>query len=200
MKASSALRWRNTICSATLLGRTISPLKDWLKLSAAGRGKAIFVEATCANCHRHGGIGTEVGPDLSTLTDKSPETLLVAVIDPNRAFFQRFVEYTAVTTDGLIKLGLLSEETSSSITLVDTAGKSHVVLRTDLDELVSMNRSHMPEGLEASYAWIRDVLLSGLRELGLEVKPSRGVPGADRSPLCFAASTGTIRDRPGIVA
>ena len=113
------------------------------------RGKKIFVEATCANCHRHGGVGTEVGPDPSTLTDKSPEVLLVAVIDPNRAFFQRFVEYTAVTTDGLIKLGLLSEETSSSITLVDTAGKPHVVLRTDLDELVSMNRSHMPEGLEA---------------------------------------------------
>jgi lipoate-protein ligase A len=49
----------------------------------------------------------------------------------------------------------------------------------------------LPEGLKGSYAWIRDVLLSGLRELGLEVEPSRGIPGADRSPLCFAASTGT---------
>ncbi len=49
----------------------------------------------------------------------------------------------------------------------------------------------LPNGLEASYAWIREVLISGLRELGLEVTASRVVPGADRSPLCFAASTGT---------
>jgi lipoate-protein ligase A len=49
----------------------------------------------------------------------------------------------------------------------------------------------LPDGLEASYAWIRDVLLSGLSELGLEVESSRGVAGGDRSPLCFEASTGT---------
>jgi len=48
----------------------------------------------------------------------------------------------------------------------------------------------LPEGLVASYAWIRNILLSGLRELGLEVEPGRGAAGADRSPLCFEASTG----------
>jgi lipoate-protein ligase A len=49
----------------------------------------------------------------------------------------------------------------------------------------------LPDGLEASTTWIRDVLISGLQDLGLEVEPSAGVGGAERSPLCFHASTGT---------
>jgi len=49
----------------------------------------------------------------------------------------------------------------------------------------------LPDGLEASYGWIRDVLLGGLSELGLEVASSPGAAGGDRSPLCFEASTGT---------
>ena len=42
-------------------------------------------QKVCATCHRLGGVGTEVGPDLAALADKSPESLLVAILDPNRA-------------------------------------------------------------------------------------------------------------------
>ena len=57
-------------------------------LSMAGdpeAGRAVFGEH-CALCHRLDGQGTEVGPDLAALTDRSPEALLVAILDPNRAF------------------------------------------------------------------------------------------------------------------
>ena len=44
---------------------------------------------------------------------------------------------------------MLVEETTTSLTLADTAGKLHAVLRKDLDEFISTGRSHMPEKLEA---------------------------------------------------
>jgi len=113
------------------------------------RGKEMFVEATCSTCHRFRGLGEEIGPDLTTLTDRSPQNLLVSVIDPNRAVLERFVEHIAVTDEGLTYPGMLLEETSNSVTLVNTEGKRGVILRRDLDELVYTGRSHMPEGLEA---------------------------------------------------
>ena len=47
----------------------------------------------CASCHRLGKEGVEVGPDLATLTDKSPEALLIAILDPNRAFETKYTEF-----------------------------------------------------------------------------------------------------------
>ncbi len=111
-------------------------------------GKKMFTEATCADCHKLEDVGKHVGPDLRTLVDKSPQALLVATIDPNRALEDRFIEYTAVTTDGLQLSGMLLEETGNSITLVDAKGQPHVILRKDVEELVSNRRSHMPEGLQ----------------------------------------------------
>jgi len=113
------------------------------------RGKNLFVETTCSDCHLLDGVGNDITTDLRTLVDKSPGALLVALVDPNRAVEDKYIEYTAVTADGLILAGMLVEETSTSITLADNKGKLHVVLRRDLDELISMGRSHMPEKLEA---------------------------------------------------
>jgi putative heme-binding domain-containing protein len=113
------------------------------------RGKKMFVEATCSTCHRYRDIGEQIGPDLETLIDRSPKTLLVAVIDPNRACIDRYVEYVALTGEGLTHSGMLLEETSNSITLVDAEGKRKVILRKDLDELIFTGRSHMPEKLQA---------------------------------------------------
>lgn len=112
------------------------------------RGKSLFVEATCSVCHRLEDLGEQIGPDLKTLIDRSPQNLLVAVIDPSRAFLERFAEYIAVTVDGLQHGGMLLDETSNSILLVDVDGNRHVILRKDIEELVNTGRSHMPEGLE----------------------------------------------------
>jgi putative membrane-bound dehydrogenase-like protein len=113
------------------------------------RGKKVFVEATCATCHLFRDVGQRIGPDLETLIDRSSKTLLVAVVDPNRACIDRYAEHVAVTKDGLTHPGMLVEETSNSATLVNADGMRQVLLRKDLDELVFTGRSHMPEGLPA---------------------------------------------------
>ena len=111
------------------------------------RGLQIFTK-TCATCHQLGGVGHQVGPDLASVGDKSPEGLLTAVLDPNRSVEARYINYMAVTKNGLTMTGVLANETGNSITLVGPDGKQQVILRTDLEELVSSNKSAMPEGLE----------------------------------------------------
>ena len=111
------------------------------------RGLQIFTK-TCASCHLLGGVGHQVGPDLASVGDKSPQGLLISVLDPNRSVEARYINYMAATKNGLSVTGVLASETGNSITLLGPEGKQQVILRTDLEELVSSNKSVMPEGLE----------------------------------------------------
>ncbi|HND53378.1 MAG TPA: c-type cytochrome, partial [Pirellulaceae bacterium] len=64
-----------------------------------GRGKATFTKK-CAVCHRLEGQGHLVGPDIASIGNKSPEALLVAMLDPNRAIEDRYLDYSLLTIDG----------------------------------------------------------------------------------------------------
>ncbi|HEV7223783.1 MAG TPA: PVC-type heme-binding CxxCH protein [Pirellulales bacterium] len=141
-----------------------------LKLSGdPAQGAAVFKKA-CSQCHRLGDVGHAVGPDLTALTDKSPESLLVAVFDPNRAVEAKFLNYSAVTADGIVHTGMLGAETSASITLLASEGKQVSLLRKDLEAFEGSSKSLMPEGLEKDLP-PRDVA-DLLRYLGA-FKPAR---------------------------
>jgi putative heme-binding domain-containing protein len=111
------------------------------------RGKLLFTK-TCATCHQHAGVGKDLGPKLAALQDKSPEFLLTAILDPNRAIDQKYHAYTVVTQNGLALSGLITAETANSIELMDAQGKAHTILRIDIEELANTGISFMPEGLE----------------------------------------------------
>lgn len=111
------------------------------------RGAQVFGKH-CAGCHKLGDVGHVVGPDLASVGDKSPQGLLVAVLDPNRVVEARYVNFTALTKNGQTFTGVLASETGNSVTLLMQEGKQQVILRSDLDELLSTGKSPMPEGLE----------------------------------------------------
>jgi putative membrane-bound dehydrogenase-like protein len=113
----------------------------------AERGAKVFAKS-CAVCHQYTGNGPLVGPDLASVKDRTPEGLLIAILDPNRAVEPRYLNYLAVTKKGQTFTGLIAAESSASITLVGADGKRRELLRSDLDELTGTNKSVMPEGLE----------------------------------------------------
>lgn len=113
----------------------------------AQRGGEHF-RKVCAQCHKLGETGYPVGPDLAALSDKSPEALLTAILDPNRAVEAKFLTYVAVTKDGKTQQGLLAAETATSVTLLAAEAKQQTLLRNDIDELSASAKSLMPEGLE----------------------------------------------------
>ena len=89
-----------------------------------------------------------MGPDLATLNDKSPEALLVAILDPNRAFESKYAGFTVATDDGRVLTGLIAGETASAITLRSQEGRDDVLLRSEIDEMAGSGQSLMPEGVE----------------------------------------------------
>ncbi len=113
----------------------------------ATRGADVF-RKNCASCHRLRDLGHEVGPDLTTVADRSFAAMLIAVFDPNRAVESRYLGFDVRTTDGRVLSGLIAAETGTSITLRRQEGVEDVLLRADIEEMASSGKSLMPEGLE----------------------------------------------------
>ncbi len=133
------------------------------------RGHAVFVRA-CAGCHRLGDVGHEVGPDLAALTDRTPEALAIAILDPNREVDARYASYAAALADGRVLTGLIASETGNAITLKRQDGQTDVILRDDLDDLRGTGQSLMPEGLE------RDIPPTDLADLLAFLDQPQGAP------------------------
>lgn len=70
-------------------------------------------------------------------------------------------------------------------------GGGTVLHGRDLSYAVAAPCGHpdLPRGMLESYAWIRDVVVSGLRAAGLDARASSTPAGGERSEVCFAAST-----------
>jgi putative heme-binding domain-containing protein len=113
----------------------------------AKHGAALFLQ-NCATCHYFRGQGNAVGPDLGALGNKTAQTLLVAILDPNQAIEARYIGYTAVTKNERELTGVVTSETPTSITVKAAGGSEETVLRGDLVSLTSSGLSLMPEGLE----------------------------------------------------
>jgi len=111
------------------------------------KGAALF-RNTCTPCHYLRGQGSNVGPNLGSLTDKSPSDFLTAILDPNAAVEPRFIAYNIETKDGRSLTGVISAETGTTITLVQGGGTVEKILRSDIDEIRASGLSMMPEGLE----------------------------------------------------
>jgi putative heme-binding domain-containing protein len=114
----------------------------------AARGRAVF-ETLCAPCHRVGDLGNDVGPNLSTIRQWSPEQVMINILDPNREVAPNFVSYTVETKDGRTLDGMIAEESAASLTLKRAGGVQETVLRRDIAQLTGSSLSLMPEGLEA---------------------------------------------------
>ena len=113
----------------------------------AEAGQKVFVE-NCAKCHRHADLGESIGPDLSGMSVRPAADLLVDILDPNRSVEGNFQQYMVITDDGRTTSGLMVAETRTTLELLDTEAKRHVVLRDDIEELVTSGKSLMPEGFE----------------------------------------------------
>ncbi|MFN4257689.1 MAG: PVC-type heme-binding CxxCH protein [Gemmataceae bacterium] len=114
----------------------------------ATRGQAVF-KKVCATCHRLENVGVEVGPDLlSALKTKTPEGLLIDILDPSREVDPRFLNYIVLTKAGKTVTGMIAAETASSLTLRRAEKEEDTVLREQIEEIQATPQSVMPEGLE----------------------------------------------------
>ncbi len=112
---------------AEAMARYAGSASNW-ETADVVRGKLLFTQH-CANCHRIDGVGHVVGPDISDSRDKTPASLLAAILDPSSAIDASFVTYQALTLDGEIITGLLADESGDAVTLTIPGGQTRRVAR-----------------------------------------------------------------------
>ncbi len=124
----------------------VSPLLaggDW------ARGKALFEgreAARCADCHTFRGRGGNIGPDLSNLEHRDPESVLRDIREPNAAINPDHLTYTAALKDGRVLSGIVRSE-GDRLHIGDREGRTVVVARDEVEALRPEATSTMPEGL-----------------------------------------------------
>ena len=113
----------------------------------ASKGKAVF-QKNCRNCHSIDPADKQLGPDLRSLTSRSPQSLLTAILDPSQTIDPRYVVYAMVLEDGSVRSGLIKGEDASSITLSVQSGHRQVILRKSIEQMARARVSFMPDGFE----------------------------------------------------
>lgn len=95
-------------------------------------------------------MGVDVGPPLSDVKVKPPEGLLSDILDPNRMFEARWSAYSIETKDGRTLSGLIQSETPDAVVLAMMGGAKETISRSAIKEMKSLDRTLMPDGLEAA--------------------------------------------------
>jgi putative membrane-bound dehydrogenase-like protein len=113
----------------------------------SSRGQVVY-RRECLNCHKMRGEGHDVGPSLETVQHRSPQEILIHVLDPNREVSPQFLDYAVRLTDGRVLTGLIAAETDAGLTLRRAQNQEDTVLRSEIDDITSSGKSLMPEGLE----------------------------------------------------
>jgi putative heme-binding domain-containing protein len=123
----------------------ISPRRD------LRRGRALYVEAGCRQCHPFAGEGIPVGPDLTGVAGRfSPKDLLESILEPSRVIAENYRNVTVTTRSGAIMDGRLIAEDEERLTLatnpIDPDNRWTVRKRDIASKRVS-DVSPMPSGL-----------------------------------------------------
>lgn len=98
--------------------KPLPPIAELAKRKGdAAAGQAVFMR-TCLTCHKVGETGIEFGPNLGEIGSKlAREDLYRAIIDPNAAISFGFEGVLITTRDGNQRLGYITSETPSELTL-----------------------------------------------------------------------------------
>jgi len=84
----------------------------------AARGKQLFAETGCAQCHRLGGAGGFVGPELTAVSARfDRRTLLESIIEPSKVISETYRSVTVTLKSGAIFDGRITSDDAKSIML-----------------------------------------------------------------------------------
>ncbi len=116
-------------------------------VGSAVDGTDIF-KLRCGICHQRGGEnGIAFGPDLASVRNRNKAALLLDILQPNRAIADGYELYTIDLNSGKQLVGVISEESSNSITVRDASGEDSPVLRSDIESMTVSELSAMQEGI-----------------------------------------------------
>ncbi len=110
------------------------------------RGKAQF-KTNCARCHKLYAEGGEIGPDLTGYQRDQLPTLIRNIIAPSLEIREGYQTVGVRMEDGAVLTGFIENQADEQFTLKAVDGKSHVILKSDVEQVLQQVTSLMPEGM-----------------------------------------------------
>jgi putative heme-binding domain-containing protein len=131
------------------LGSIVKPQEILALPGDVERGRKLFFEVQgvqCKNCHRIGGKGQEVGPDLDTIGKKYDRAaILDNILFPSKQIEEKYLTWRLETKRGQFYSGLLVSKDATTVVLKDANAKQIAVKMDDVESLVTEQKSLMPE-------------------------------------------------------
>ena len=154
--------------------------RDRLATADLSAGRVLF-EKTCANCHQMYGRGGKIGPNLTGAQRDNMDYWLHNIVDPDAVVSADYRATQVLTEDGRILVGLVTERTRRTITLV-SAEQTWTLADDEILESRMMNQSPMPSGLLQTFDDDQTANLIGYLSHPTQVALPEGV----QSPLDMA--------------
>ncbi len=115
-----------------------------LPSDAVAQGQQVFT-VSCSLCHRIGGKGALVGPQLDGVGVRGVERLLEDILDPNRNVDHAFRQSVLTLTDGQVVLGMVRREEGETLVIADMTGKETPVAKNQIANRTDSSTSLMPD-------------------------------------------------------
>jgi putative heme-binding domain-containing protein len=131
------------------LASSVGQLKNGRSFS---NGKQIFQAASCVSCHKFGGVGNEIGPDLTKIDPKQnkPIEILHDILDPSFRINEKYQTFTFELQSGKVITGMVVAETPKEVKVVENPlvkADALVIKKSDIAERKKSPVSIMPKGL-----------------------------------------------------
>ena len=117
--------------------------------ASADEGRQIY-DKLCAQCHKFGAIGKEVGPDLTTVTSRlKKKDIVESILWPSKTISDQYEMALVQTKTGDVISGMVQRENAQAVFLItaEAPDKPIRVLKAQIAERKKSSVSIMPEGL-----------------------------------------------------
>ncbi|MEC7564828.1 MAG: PVC-type heme-binding CxxCH protein [Planctomycetota bacterium] len=115
------------------------------------RGMDAFMKARCHQCHKVGGHGINLGPELRDVAKRfKGMTLLEQIIEPSKEVNEKYRIQQFIMKDGRVLAGVLTQTTSDQYHIVANLLTPDVIQKIPkkgVEEMIPARLSPMPQGL-----------------------------------------------------
>ena len=143
---------------------------------SAAAGRELFYDDAepeeCAICHTYRGRGGTIGPDLTGMSDRSPDEILERITKPRSAGEGRYVTVVLTTRDGQRYVGIKRDENKERIRVYDASSMppvSRAFQKSDIVEVNVLDRSVMPADYASRYSQKQLLDLVAFLKLGAPI-------------------------------
>lgn len=118
-----------------------APHGNWLE----GR-QLYFGEAACFTCHQIRGEGIAVGPDLTNLVSRDPDSVLADILKPSATINPDHPASAVELKNGTVVTGIVRQADDAKVSVTLPGGAVQEFPRADVSQMKQLRVSLMPEG------------------------------------------------------